>query len=133
MNNLVKHSFNAHEFPKDYEINTKPSMTIPDQSLTMRQILDRYARGLSLGAPKVELWEGEDGDDFEFQHLDLADQEAIIKARVAELEELKQKTRTTASPDKTRTRKTPAGEASTIEDIEPITETKNKPPKEVEK
>lgn len=133
MNYLVKHSLNAHEFPKNYEVNNKPSLTVPDQTMSMREILDRYAKGLSLGSPKVELWEGEDGDDFDFQHLDLADQEAIIKARVAELEELKQKTRTTASPDKTRTRKTPAGEASAIEEIEPISETKNKPPKEVEK
>ena len=30
-----------------------PSMTIPDQTMSLRQILDRYARGLPIAGVKV--------------------------------------------------------------------------------
>lgn len=57
---LIKTSMNASEFPKNYEEITEPSLTIPDQTLTIREILDRYARGLSIDGVKNPLFDDED-------------------------------------------------------------------------
>lgn len=40
------------QFQKDYkgskgEVNKSPSLTVPDDTLTIRQIIDRYTKGLS--------------------------------------------------------------------------------------
>ena len=55
----IKNYLNRDSFPKKYKEFTMPSETVPDQSLTMRQILDRYARGLPLDV-KTPIWEEDD-------------------------------------------------------------------------
>lgn len=41
----VYNVLNVHTRPKWYSENTKPSMTVPDQTMNMREILNRFARG----------------------------------------------------------------------------------------
>lgn len=87
---MIKHSLNAKEFVSDGEINNFPSQTIPDQTLSVREILVRYAKGLPLDGMKQPIWEGEDGDAIDPRRLDLAErQELEIAARqeLAEIEE----------------------------------------------
>jgi len=78
----VRTPLNYHEFEKEYQTFTQPSMTVPDQSMTIREIMDRYARGLDVGGKMEELWEDEDGSDgINPRTLDLVDlQELKIKA-----------------------------------------------------
>jgi len=86
----IKHSLNAKEFVSDGEINNLPSQTIPDQTLSVRELLVRYAKGLPLDGMKQPIWEGEDGDAIDPRRLDLAErQELEIAARqeLAEIEE----------------------------------------------
>lgn len=89
---LVKTYLNRDLFPKKYEINTLPSMTVPDQSLTMRQILDRYARGLPLDV-KVPIWT--DDDELnplpDIRTLDLSERDDMLRSARAELDEVKRK------------------------------------------
>jgi hypothetical protein len=85
----IRNIFNAHEFYDD-EQNNEPSATIPDQSMSIRELLQRYASGLPLAGGKEPIYEGEDGDGIDPRRLDLAErQELEIAARqeLAEIEE----------------------------------------------
>jgi hypothetical protein len=94
----IRNIFNAHEFT-DNEVITEPSQTIPDQTMSIRELVKRYASGLPLGGANNPIYEGEDGDGIDPRRLDLAErQELEIAARqeLAEIEErLKSKTITT--------------------------------------
>lgn len=108
----IRNIFNAIEF-NDNEKEFNPSLTVPDQALSVRQILERYANGLPLGGTNEPIWEGEDGDGIDPRRLDLAErQELEISARqeLAEIEErLKSK-----KVEKSKARLTP----EQIEDIQ---------------
>lgn len=73
----------------DMESNNEPSMTIPDQSLTIPQILERYVSGIDLPYGSQTYYESDDYDSDNFETdplldpaLDLADvTEAELKAR----------------------------------------------------
>lgn len=58
--------------PKPGKRITAPSMTVPDQTMSIREILDRYARGLPIEGQKVPMY---DGDEFvpDIAHMDLVD------------------------------------------------------------
>lgn len=67
----------------------QPSKTVPDQTMSLRTILDRYARGLPIsGNTSKPLWEGEEVDPLDFNNLDLAEREELINQRKDELAEL---------------------------------------------
>jgi len=85
----IRNMFNASEFNDD-EVNNEPSLTIPDQSMGIRELIQRYASGLPLGGGKEPIYEGEEGDGIDPRRLDLAErQEMEIAARkeLAEIEE----------------------------------------------
>lgn len=59
------------------EINTDPSKTVPDQSLTVREIISRFTRGqMELGYVDSGDDESLDSDDLRFE--DLADASEIV-------------------------------------------------------
>lgn len=84
----VRNHLNSHTFPRNYEANTQPSLTVPDQTMTIREILVRYARGLPISG-NVPIYEGEDNDLPDPRTMDLAEradfaeqvQEEIIRLR----------------------------------------------------
>jgi len=85
----IRNIFNAKDF-NDNEVNNQPSQTVPDQSMSVRELITRYASGLPLGGSKEPIYEGEDGDGIDPRRLDLAErQELEIQARqeLAEIEE----------------------------------------------
>jgi len=71
------------------ETNNKPSQTVPDQSLSIREIMKRYASGLPLGGGKEEIWLGEDDDLPDTTHMDLADKQAVMEEYAEELKQIK--------------------------------------------
>lgn len=85
-----KNTFNAHTFTKKYEKNTKPSVTVPDQTMSLREILTRYAHGLPIDSMKTPIYEGEEYVP-DPQFMDLADREEFKKQAYREIEETKQK------------------------------------------
>ena len=86
----IKNLLNYDTFEKKYEVNGKPSLTVPDQTMSVRELLRRYASGLPFGGQREPIYEGEDGDGIDPRRLDLAErQELEISARqeLAEIEE----------------------------------------------
>lgn len=53
-----KNHYNSE--PELGEINDLPDETVPDQSMSVSEILRRFANGLPLGGERVPLYEGDD-------------------------------------------------------------------------
>lgn len=68
----VKNSLNAYLFPYEGEINNEPSCTVPDQTMSIREILQRYSRGLPIGG-RNDLYYDEDDTMPDYKTLDLAE------------------------------------------------------------
>lgn len=85
---LVKNNLNAPAFPVPGEINNGKSETVPDMSMSIREIMDRYQRGLPLGGAKVPIYDPE--DEFpDINTLDYADREALQELHKAEIDQIK--------------------------------------------
>lgn len=73
------------------EINNLPSKTIPDQAMSIPELIRRYASGLPLGAPKVPMYAENPEEDLlfgkDFRTLDLSEQHDIVKNAKREYEE----------------------------------------------
>lgn len=50
-----KTAYNA--IPEEGEVNNMPSMTIPDDTMSVAEIMERYARGLPIAGQKVPSYE----------------------------------------------------------------------------
>lgn len=79
------------------EINDEPSMTQPDQTMSMAEILRRYASGIPMDSiAKIPIYEGDDDEMPDVRTLDLADIEAIKDANQADLLILQEKAKNEA-------------------------------------
>jgi hypothetical protein len=68
--------------------NFGESKTVPDQSMSLRELLIRYAKGLPLEGQKTPIWEGEEGFDVDPQKLDLAEVEELREKAEQELKDI---------------------------------------------
>lgn len=87
-----KTQYNQGEFPRVGEKNEKPSATVPDMSLSIREILDRYARGIPMNVKKGKYDEEEEDDAFysiDVSNLDLAEKEELARQAKAEVDRLR--------------------------------------------
>jgi len=91
-------TINPLDFDPGYfgEFNNSPSLTVPDQTLSIREILDRYARGLPTEGMSNGLYDdnlNEDDPDYlpDPRRLDLAEREQYKQMITSELQELKNK------------------------------------------
>jgi hypothetical protein len=86
----VKNQFSAQLFEKQYETNNEPSLTIPDQTLSIKQILERYASGQSLEG-KTAYYDEEETEEYtpDPRYMDLADREQMEKDYKQEVEHIK--------------------------------------------
>lgn len=73
------------------EVNNSPSMTIPDESLSVREIMERYARGLPLQGVRVPEYHGEDDDLPDLERMELTDRMDAIEQAKIDLKEMKDK------------------------------------------
>lgn len=115
-----KTPYNATEFKTQREVNLLPSLTIPDQTFTIKEILDRFARGLAFNGAKVPVYHGEE-ELPDTRRMDLADIEQYKESLQLEIEGLQSKLREKApSPEevqeakvvKTTTKKKPKAQAT---------------------
>jgi hypothetical protein len=88
---MIKHSMNSNDFAKNYEFNTQPSLTIPDQTMSIRTILDRHSRGLPIDGLKIPIYEGEENDLPDWRRLDLAERQELAHLYKNEIQDIKQK------------------------------------------
>lgn len=73
---------------------TMPSMTVPDMTMSMRTILDRYAKGLPVADAKEAIWddEAEESMGINPRTLDLVELQELgvkNKEKISHLEKLK--------------------------------------------
>lgn len=79
------------------EINDEPSMTQPDQSMSMQEILRRYASGIPMDSiAKIPIYDGDEDEMPDPRTLDLADIEAIKAANQADISILQEKAKNEA-------------------------------------
>jgi len=71
------------------ETFTNPSLTIPNEALSVREILIRYSRGLPIDE-RVPIYD-EENDLLDPRKMDLADVQELREQYAAELAEIKQK------------------------------------------
>jgi hypothetical protein len=88
---MIKHSMNANTFAKNYQFNTSPSMTIPDQTMSIRTILERHSRGLPIDGVKSSIYDGEENDLPDWRRLDLAERQELAHLYKNEIQDIKQK------------------------------------------
>jgi len=87
----IKNSGNATDFPYKGQVNNKPSETVPDQTMTMREILTRYAKGLPIDGEKTPLWEEGEGYAKDPETLDLAEREELATQAREELQQINER------------------------------------------
>lgn len=68
----IKNMLNATDFPYLGEVNNEPSMTIPDQTMSIRTILERHSRGLPVGG-SMDVYYDEDDTMPDYRTLDLSE------------------------------------------------------------
>ena len=77
-----KNPYNASLFAKDHEVNPLPSLTVPDQSMTVREILIRHSNGIPFQAGRVPIYDGaEDFNDFlpNLASLDISERQDLYE------------------------------------------------------
>lgn len=89
---MKKHQWNSHKFPKKYEVNNQPSLTVPDQAMSIKEIMYRTAHGLPTSGQRVPMYaEDEDDDMPDLTHMDLAEKQEYVDSMKTELKELNDK------------------------------------------
>jgi hypothetical protein len=83
-----------NQYNREPRVNTRftqPSLTIPDQGLTIKQILNRYAKGLPLGGvdPNSAIYDDE-SEGIDPRKLDLVEIQELQSETLDKLNRLKQ-------------------------------------------
>lgn len=83
--------YSRHEVPG--EKNNLPSKTVPDQTMSLRELIKRFAQGLPINAAKVPLYDDdpENNDLPDPSRLDLAEREELALQYADELQGLREK------------------------------------------
>jgi hypothetical protein len=74
-----------------YQIFTDPSLTIPDQTMSLRTMVTKYVKGLPITAPNFDGVYTDDQDAIDYRKLDLAEQEEITRSVSNELKSIDDK------------------------------------------
>lgn len=77
-----KSHYNREKFKPDYEINLQPSKTIPDQSMSIKEMISRYTRGLPVYGTFVPEYDGgvDPLEGVDIKSLDLSEVHEIARA-----------------------------------------------------
>ena len=88
---VFKTQFNAHLFHDDHEElpSIQPSMTVPDQSMTIREIMDRHRRGLPTDT-RTPIFDDEN-DLPDIRKMDLSELHDLREKLNEELSDIKRK------------------------------------------
>jgi hypothetical protein len=88
---FIKTPLNSELHLRNYEINEDPSETVPDQSMSIRTILERYSRGLPISGERTPIWQqGDDYNDLpDPRTLDLAERQELAESIQQELKNIK--------------------------------------------
>jgi hypothetical protein len=88
----IRKFYNRENKTKEFEVFTSPSKTVPDQTLSIPELIQRYASGLPLGGSKVPSYSEDPENDIlqgrDFRTLDLSEQHELIQAASDEIKEI---------------------------------------------
>lgn len=74
--------------PSVGEVNNEPSMTVPDQAMSIQEMLERFARGLPVGGARAAFYD-EENDLPDLRTLDLEERAQLAMSYQDELRELR--------------------------------------------
>lgn len=79
------------------EKNNLPSKTVPDQSMSVAEIMQRFASGLPVGGQKVPVYEGEEHDyPLNWEKMDISERHDFVKNNLQMIKELQNELNTNA-------------------------------------
>jgi len=81
-----KTQHNATQFPKDYEKSQGKSLTIPDQSTSVSEMIARFTMGLPMNGARIPIWEGDDEVYPDLNSMDLVERDEYVMAQKDKLD-----------------------------------------------
>lgn len=87
---VIRNHYNSKYFQKKGEVNEEPSLTIPDQSYTVQELLARFASGLPMSGQKIPMYDGEEETN-DLEKLELSERMAIIRSAQEEIVEINER------------------------------------------
>lgn len=90
----VKNTLNYDYQKQKGEVNPFPSLTVPDQALSIKEILRRFAAGIPMDAGKMPIFQQDQEDEEgmpDFRHMDLVDRQEAAIQYAEELAEIEQR------------------------------------------
>lgn len=95
---MIKNPLNVNSYSKTYKYFTQPSQTVPDQTMSIKTILERYAQGLPIDAEKNPIYEDEETNGINPRTLDLVDIQEMHMDNTDKIEYLKTKLKADKAP-----------------------------------
>lgn len=89
-----KTQWNAQSFPSNYEVNNQPSLTIPDQTMSISEIMDRYARGIPFDDAKTPVYNGEENEMPDLSTLDISERYDLMEENRQKIADLQDRLKT---------------------------------------
>lgn len=94
----IKTPLNAHLYPHDHEKNEQPSMTVPNQSMTVLEMIQRHRKGLPIDQSRGALYQGEELIP-DISNMDLVDRHAYMDSVADALVEVKNRIKANAKSE----------------------------------
>lgn len=118
--------WNGSNFDKNPEYNSGISETVPDQAMSIEEIMSRYSKGLPLDGERVPVWmqDGLEDDMPDLRHMDLAERQEIMEAVGDEIKAIRELHREKRAKEKEAREK--AAKAAKSQKAEPV-DPKNPP------
>lgn len=87
-----KNPYNAKNFKQERERNTLPDLTVPDQSLTVAELVYRFTHNMSLGG-RVGTYDSDAEIEFpaDWDKLDISEKHDWLQERKEEFDQLSEK------------------------------------------
>lgn len=107
-----KTSGNYRQFPARGEKNFKPSLTVPDQTMSLRELLHRHTRGLPLHHVERPTYYNED-ETIDLKKLDLTEIQELKEQAAADILRLQDDAKAQIAAAKEKTAKKQRAQEST--------------------
>lgn len=120
MKKIPKFKNHFNSIPDQGKSIKGPSKTIPDQSMTISEIMRRFASGLPVEGAKVSVYDGEDELLPDMAKMDLADRQELLEQTRDQVRRLQAQLREKKLKDSVT-------EEDQGEEVQPM-KTKNQPP-----
>lgn len=109
--------FNIETMAKKF---TQPSQTVPDQTMSLKELLNRYAKGQPFENTKEPLFYGDDGEGINPATLDLSEREYYTEQAKRELKEIQDRLGAGHKPPPIEMRETEQHQEKIIQELKDL-------------